>query len=245
MAIALVLITIAAISIYLYRDSIARNVANSVLKDSDLVVPGLSINSIGADIVNFDELVLEWSSGTQIRITGIVLPTKVRDTQSSLLKIDELELIPAGNSDQPVPIAAILASIFELPQNVPYSAVQISRVTTDDLPPLTDVSWESTDAGQLMRLNIGSFAVAAGIEPVDINEHRVSITATTSDDVVAMALALAVEREGSRFIVSGQSTTRVAPLLPVLHAVGMVPAKITSLDTLLWGAFNTSIPDQP
>jgi hypothetical protein len=244
MAIALVLIAIAALSIYFYRDSIARNVANSVLKDSDLVVTGLSINSIGADIVNFDELVLEWSSGTQIRITGIVLPTKVRNIQSSLLKIDELELIPAGNSDQPVPIAATLASIFELPQNVPYSAVQISRVITDDLPPLTDVSWESTDAGQLVRLNIGSFAVAVGIEPVDINEHRVSITATTSDDVVALALALAVEREGSRFIVSGQSTTRVAPLLPVLHAVGMVPARIASLDTLLWGAVNTSIADQ-
>ena len=245
MAIALILIAMATVSIYLYRDSIARNVANSVLKDSDLVVTGLSINSISADNVNFDELVLEWSSGAHIRITGIVLPTKVRKAQSSLLKIDELELIPAGNSDQPVPVAAILASILELPQNLPYSTVQISRVITDGLPPLTAVSWESTDAGQLMRLNIGSFAVAAGIEPVEINEHRVSITATTSDDVVAVALALAVEREGSRFIVSGQSTTRVAPLLPVLHAVGMVPAKISSLDTLLWGAVSTSITDQP
>ncbi len=245
MAIALFVITVAAVSIYLYRDSIARNVANAVLKNSDLAVTGLSINSIGTDNVHFDELVLEWSSGALIRITGIVLPTKVRKAQPSLLKIDEIELIPAGKSDQPMPIAAILASILELPQNVPYSMVQISRVTTEGMPPLTDVSWESTDAGQLLRLDVGTFAVAAGIEPVADSEHRVSITATTADGLVAIALALAVERGDSRFDISGQSTTRMAPLLPVLHAVGMLPAKITSIESLLWGAVNTSISDQP
>ena len=241
----LILTAIAGVSIYVYRDSIARNVANSVLKDSDLSVTGLSINTIGANNINFDELVLEWSSGSQIRITGIVLPTKIRNTQPRLLKIDEVELIPAGESDQPPPIAAILASILELPKNVPYSTVQVSRVTTEGLPPLTDVSWESTDAGQLLRFDIGAFALTAGIEPVNTSEHRVSITATTPDDVVAMALALAVERENSRFIISGQSTTRTAPLLPVMHAVGMMPAKIASIDTLLWGAVNTSIADDP
>ncbi len=243
MVIALFLMTIAAISIYLYRDSIARGVANSVLKDSDLAVTGLSINSIGTDNVNFDELVLEWSSGARIRITGIVLPTRFRRTRSSLLKIDELELIPAGKSDQPVPIAAILASILDLPQNVPYSTVQISRVTTEGLPQLTGVSWESTDAGQLMRLNIGTFSVAAGIETVENSEHRVSITATNTDNVVAIALALAVEREESRFVISGQSSIHMKPLLPILHSVGMLPSRITSIDTLLWGAVSTSIPD--
>ena len=241
----LLLIAIAAAGIYLYRDSIARNVANSVLKDSDLSVTGLSINTISANNINFDELVLEWNSGSRIRITGIVLPTKIRDTQPRLLKISEVELIPAGESDQPPPIAAILSSILELPKNVPYSTVQVSRVTTDGLPPLTDVSWESTEAGQLLRFDIGSFALTAGIEPANPSEHRVSITATTPDGVVAMALALAVEREDTQFIISGQSTTRTAPLLPVMHAIGMMPAKIASVDTLLWGAVNTSIADDP
>ena len=239
------LIVIAAIGVYLYRDSIARKVANAVLKNSDLAVTGLSINSIGADSVNFDELVLEWSSGSRIRITGIVLPTTIRKAQPSLLQIDAIELVRAGRSDQPVSIATILAAILELPQNVPYSTVQIGRVTAAGLPPLANVFWESTDAGQLLRLDIGSFVVTAGIEPVTGSEHRVSITATTPDNVVAMALALAVERGTSGFVISGQSTARMAPLLPVMHAIGMVPAKIISMDTLLWGAVNTAISDQP
>ena len=239
------LIIVAAIGVYLYRDSIARKVANSVLKNSELAVTGLSIKTIGADNVSFDELVLEWSGGSRIRITGIVLPTNIRKAQPGLLQIDEIELIRAGNSDQPVSIAAILASILELPQNLPYSTVQIGRVSTAGLPPLANVSWESTDAGQLLRLDIGSFAVTTGIEPVTDSEHRVSITATTPDNVVAVALALAVERETSRFFISGQSTARMAPLLPVMHAIGMVPAKITSMDTLLWGAVNTAISDNP
>ena len=245
MTVFLGLIIIAAIGVYLYRDSIARKVANSVLNNSELAVTELSINSIGADNVNFDELVLEWSGGSRIRITGIVLPTNIRKAQPGLLQVDEIELIRAGKSDQPVSIAAILASILELPQNVPYSTVQIGRVSTAGLPPLAKVSWESTDAGQLLRLDIGSFVVTTGIEPVTDSEHRVSITATTPDSVVAMALALAVERETSGFVISGQSTARMAPLLPVMHAIGMVPAKITSIDTLLWGAVNTAISDKP
>ena len=245
MAALLVLAAIVAIGVYLYRDSIARSVANAVLKDSDLSVTGLSIDSIGTSNVYFNELVLEQSSGTRIRVTGIALPIDPRKAQRRLLKIDGLELVPAGSSDQAAPIAAILASILELPQTVPYSAVQIRRVTTEGLPALTDVSWESTDAGQLLRLDIGSFALAAGIEPGVEAEHYVSITATTSDDVVAVALALTVDREDSGFVVNGQSTTRLAPLLPVLHAVGMLPVKITSIDSLLRGVVNTSIPDNP
>ena len=56
-------------------------------------------------------------------------------------------------SDQPAAIAAILTSILELPPNVPFSAVRISRVITDGSPPLTNVYWESTNAGQLLPLN--------------------------------------------------------------------------------------------
>ena len=241
----LFLVTIAAIGVYLYRDSIARDVANTMLKDSDLAVTGVSIDSIGTEDIVFNELVLEQRDGTRIRIAGIALPINTRSTRSGVLNVDSLEIISSRKSDQPAAIGAILASILELPQNVPFSTVRISRVITDGLPPLTDVSWESTEAGQLLRLNIGSFAVVVGIDPGSEGEHRVFVTATTSDDIVAVALALVVEREEARFVVSGQSTTRVAPLLPVLHAVGMMPAKITSFDTLLRGVVSTSISDNP
>ena len=241
----LVLVAIAATGIYLYRDSIARSVANSVLKDSDLAVIGLSIDSIGTENIYFDELVLELGSGTQIRVTGVALPIDARKSQARSLKVDEVELIPAGLSDEPVAIAAILASIFELPRIVPYSAVQIGRVTTEGMPPLRDVFWESSDTGQLLDLDIGTFSITAGITPADIDEHRITLTATTSDDEIAVAAALVIGRESSAFIVSGQSTTRVAPILPILHAVGMVPVNIKSLDTLLRGVVNTSIPDNP
>jgi hypothetical protein len=245
MAVLLVLVAIAVIGIYLYRDSIARKVANSVLRESDLAVIGLSIDSIGTNNIFFDELVLEQSNGARIRVTGIALPINVRGAQRGLLRVDGLEIISADGSDQPVRISEILASILELPQNVPYSAVHISRITSEGLPALTAVSWESTEAGQLLHFDIGSFAITAGIEPGVSGGHYVSITATTSDDVIAVALALVVEREDSGFVVSGQSTTRMAPLLPVLHAVGMLPVKITSFDTLLRGEVDTFIPDNP
>ena len=207
MAVLLVFVAIVSIAVYLYRDSIARNVANAVLRDSDLAVAGLSIDSIGTDNIFFDELVLEQSNGTQIRVTGIALPINVRKARRGLLSVDGLEIISAGGSDQPARISEILASILELPQNLPYSAVHIGRVVTEGLPALTGVSWESTEAGQLLDFDIGTFAVTAGIEPGVNGGHYVSITATTSDDVVAVALALVVDREDTGFTVGGQSTT--------------------------------------
>ena len=241
----LLLIAIGSIGVYLYRDSIARDVANSVLKDSDLAVTGVSIASIGTNDIVFDELVLEQRDSTRIRIAGITLPVNTRSTRSSVLSVDSVEIISSSKSDQPAAIGAILAAILELPQNIPFSAVRISRVITEGLPPFTNVSWEYTEAGQLLRLDIGSFAVIVGVDPGSDGDHRVFITATTSDDIVAVALALVVDREDGRFVVSGQSTTRVAPLLPVLHAVGMMPSTITSIDTLLRGVVSTSISDNP
>ena len=245
LAVLLLVLAIAAIGVYLYRDSIARDIANAVLKDSDLIVTGLSIDSIGTEKIFFNELVLEQSDGTRIRVAGIALPVNTARARSGVLSVDSIEIISSRNSDQPAAIAAILASILERPQNVPFSAVRISHVITDRLPPLTNVSWESTDAGQLLRLDIGSFAVVVGIEQENGVEHRVFITATASDDIVAVALALVVNREESGFAVSGQSTTRMAPILPVLHAVGMIPIEITSIDTLLRGVVNTFILDNP
>ena len=81
MAVLLVLVAIVAIGVYLYRDSIARGVANAVLQDSGLAVTSLSIDSIGTNNIYFDELVLEQSSGTRIRVTGIALPIDSRRAQ--------------------------------------------------------------------------------------------------------------------------------------------------------------------
>ncbi len=245
LAVLLLVLTIAAIGMYLYRDSIARDVANAVLKDSDFVVTGLSIDSIGTENIFFNELVLEQSDGTRIRVSGIALPIKTARARSDVLSVDSIEIISASMSERPAAIAAILTSILELPPNVPFSAVRISRVITDRLPQLTNVYWESTNAGQLLRFDIGSFAVVVGIDQVSDVEHRVFITATASDDIIAVALALLVKREKSGFAVSGQSTTRTTPIMPVLHAVGMMPITITSIDTLLRGVVNTFIPDNP
>ena len=219
----LLLVTIAAIGVYLYRDSIARDVANSVLKDSDLAVTGVSIDSIGTNDIVFNELVLEQRDRTRIRIAGITLPINTRSTRSSVLSVDSVEIISSSKSDQPAAIGAILAAILELPQNIPFSTVRISRVITDGLPPFTNVSWESSEDGQLLRLDIGSFAVIVGVDPGSDVGHRVFITATTPDDIVAVALALVVDREDGRFVVSGQSTTRVAPLLPGSTPANMSP----------------------
>ncbi len=106
LAVLLLLLTIAAIGMYLYRDSIARDVANAVLKDSDFVVTGLSIDSIGTENIFFNELVLEQSDGTRIRVAGIALPINTATARSGVLSVDAIEIISARKSDRPAAIAA-------------------------------------------------------------------------------------------------------------------------------------------
>ena len=72
--IVLVVAIIVATVVYLRRDSIARDIANSVLEGQDITVSDLSVKSLQTDRVEFSEIVLQRDDGTRIEITGLSFP---------------------------------------------------------------------------------------------------------------------------------------------------------------------------
>jgi hypothetical protein len=95
----LVLIAATAFFINLYRDSIALEVARSALRDSDIQVSDVSVESISSNEVRFDVIVLELAAGGTVFIEGITLPIRVRGLRDSALHVDTLTFVPGTMDD--------------------------------------------------------------------------------------------------------------------------------------------------
>ena len=241
----LVLVAIVAIFALLYRNSVALNVANIALKDTDLEVTSLSIDSIDTNTIYFADLVLQQNEDIQLRVIGIALPIASGSPTPRILDIKEIEILLSGSDSEPVHVASMLQAILDLPNSVPYSTVNIGRIDAPGLPPITDVTWGIRGTGQLLHFQFESFEVAMGIEPDADSGFRMSILATSASGIDAVALALAISPHDGGFAISGQSTTRTLPLIPVLHAIDLLPSEISSIDSLLRGPLRTHVYDDP
>lgn len=242
-----IMVVVATVAIFalLYRNSIALDIANFALKDTDFEVTSLSIESIDTNTIYFADLVLQQNEDIQLRIVGIALPITLGSPTPRILDIKEIEIFLSGSDSEPVHVASMLQAILDLPNSVPYSTVKIGRIDAPDLPPITDVIWEAHGTGQLLHSQFESFQITLGIEPDVDSGFRMSILATSASGIDAVALALAISAHDGGFTISGQSTTRTLPLIPVLHSIDMLPSAISSIDGLLRGPIRTHVYDDP
>jgi autotransporter translocation and assembly factor TamB len=130
----LVLVAATAFFINLYRDSIALEVARSALRDSDIQVSDVSVESISSNEVRFDAIVLELAAGGTVFIEGITLPIRVRGLRDSALHVDTLTFVPGTMDTGPTRFAAGLQSFLDAPAATPGATIRIGEVLLPDLP---------------------------------------------------------------------------------------------------------------
>ena len=102
---AAVLLVVAAIVVNRYRDSIALEVANAALSDSEVTVTDVSVSSIRADFVRFAEIVMLLPSGAVIRVEDITLPVKFRGFANSTLHVGRVAMVPGDKDAAPLQLA--------------------------------------------------------------------------------------------------------------------------------------------
>jgi hypothetical protein len=132
---ALVLLIVAIVA-NRYRDAIALEVANSALGDTDITVTDVSVRSIRADFVHFDEIVLELASGTTVLIEGVSLPVKLGNFDGSTLHIDRVAILYSDTDTSPPQLASALQSYLDAPATLPGGTVAIDELLLPDMPPI-------------------------------------------------------------------------------------------------------------
>ena len=234
----LVLISATAYFINLYRDSIALEVARSALRDSELQVRDVSVESISSNEVRFDTIVLELADGGSILIEGITLPVRFRGLRDSRLHIESITFLPGTADAGPVRLAAGLQHFLDAPAATPGATIRVDEVLLPDMPVIRDAAWHADQLNPTLRATVDTFELFVTTTQDSDGAFRGSIRALLPDDTEAVMLGYQVVPGQSGFEVRGTVSLTLEPLLPVLHAIGAVPADVTALASTLNGKFD-------
>ena len=233
----LVLIAATAFFINLYRDSIALEVARTALRDSDVEVSDVSVESISSTEVRFDAIVLELAAGGTVFIEGITLPIRVRGLRDSALHVDTLTFVPGTIDTGPTRFAAGLQSFLDAPAATPGTTIRIDEVLLPDMPAIRDLAWHADRLNPTLRATIDTFELFVTTTQDNDGTFRGSVRALKPDDTEALMLGFRGTPDPSGFLVRGTHNLMLEPLLPVLQAMGAVPVEVTEIAATLAGEF--------
>ena len=227
--------TIIVIVAYLYRDSIARDVANRALRDQDVSVVNLSVESIGTNLVEFAELVLEQSDGSRIRINGISLPLDLRSPRPTDVTIESVALEQSSEERPPPAFAVLLQTFLDTPIAIANTTVRVKRLSIPKLPPMANLLWQSGETGQSLQLDIERFRTSIEVAERTGTGYQATLSILNADGSEASLFDLNIQRSDDGLTVEGTTRVDLTSWLPVYHLLGVVPEEIVALDALLEG----------
>ena len=234
----LLLVSATAFLINLYRDAIALEVARSALRDSDIRVSDVSVESISSNEVRFDTIVLELADGGTILIDGITLPVRFRGFRGTTLHVESLRFLP-GTAEVagPIRLAAGLQSFLDAPAATPGATIRVDEVLLPNMPVIRHLAWHADQLNPTLRASIDSFELFVTTTEQNDGTYRGSVRVLLPDDTEAIMLGYRLVPEQSGFQVRGNMNVMLEPLLPVLRATGAVPADVKALVSVLAGTF--------
>jgi hypothetical protein len=231
----LVLVAAALYFINLYRDSIALEVARTALRDTDVQVSDVSVESISSSEVVFDAIVLELPDGGTVFVEGITLPVRFRGLRDSTLHVRTVKFRPGETDTGPVRFAAVLQNYLDAPAATPGATIRIGEVRLPDLPVVRDVAWHADTLNPTLRATIEGFELFITTTDDSDGTFRGSLRVLMPDDTEALMLGFRIAPDPSGFDVRGNFDLMLEPLLPALRAIGAVPTEVTTLTADLDG----------
>ncbi len=245
---------VAAIAVFVaahHRDSIARQIAASLLAPYGVEVEKVSVASIGTDRVDFDVVVLRHDEGTGIRLEAISLPVSTRGLAGLEIAIGRVEIAaPAAGQDddfERADIAGIVDRLIELPDTLPGTSVVLSSLAIPGYPEIANIGWRSDAGGQSLTAEIGTYALNAAIDPADTGPPTARLRLAAGTRAVgtrdAFEAALLVTRGSDGYSLAGPFTLAVPPLIPAFVRQGLLPEPVGQLDAELDGEVTIGVPE--
>ena len=241
-AVLLILVILTAV-IHFYRESIAREFANSALGEYGITVTELSIQTLDTDYIRISHLVLEQDDGTRYQVDGLSFPISFPDARAGKISIEQLIVTPADTAAVPVPLAHQLLTFLLLPGSVPDTEVRVSQLTMPDTPPIDNIVWRSTDQQQHLAFRIDPVEVAIDVDSVDDGDYQATVGAVVGGIPGALSLTLNIHHGNTGFSIDGLSRISLSPWLPVLQSIGMLPTDFVSLAAEFDGRFTIVLDD--
>lgn len=221
--------------IYQRRDSIARDIANTMLVDSGLSVIDVSLDTLTTSRVVFDSLELAFESGMRIVVRRLEAPIDFPSLNPEYVSIREIEIIAAAEPADASPLTPLARNYLALPSRFPSTAIAIGRIARAGLPALENLVWTTGEEFQRLRFTAGGFTVDADTMRADPVSHRIALTVTDRKSALALDADVAIIDQAGDVQISAYGALPVSPWLPLVEGLGAWPAGIGGVTGTLIG----------
>jgi hypothetical protein len=224
-----------------YRDSIALELANRVLADSQTTVTDVSVDSISAETIHFAQITVELANGSILEIEGVSLPVSFRTLRGLRLHIDSVVLIPNEADTGEPRLAAGLAAYLDAGLRMSGTAIEIDEIVLPGTPSIRNFTWYADRMNPTLRCSIEELEVFLTTSPVRDDDHRASLRALTADDSEALFAAFSILPFGDGYMLQGDASVILEALDPLLGFYGILPENIETLSGALSGPFQLRV----
>ena len=224
-----------------YRDSIALELANRVLADSQTTVTDVSVDSISAESIHFAKIIVELENGSILEIAGVSLPVSFRTLRGLRLHVDSVVLIPNDADTGDPRLAAGLAAFLDAGLRMSGTTIEIDEIVLPGTPLIRNLAWYADEMNPTLRCSIEELEVFLTTSPVRDDDHRASLRALTADDREALFAAFSILPFGDGYMLQGDASVILEALDPLLRYYGILPENVEMLRGALTGPFQLRI----
>ena len=233
-------VAVIVVVLHLRRDSLALDIANSMLSDQDLTVTDLSVEELSTNRLVLDQVILENSNGSRYVVQGLSLPLSVTGKPEFAATAESISADFAANVTERASLVEALRTILSLPATRPMLSATVDRIRLPGIPELTDVNWRIAENRQHLSLSTSDIALSIDLIPAGDREHHLLISgAAGNEEILAVDLNMSDDIAGGS--IEGTLMLRLARWLPFLQEIGVAPAGLESLDAEYQGPISARL----
>ena len=240
---ALVVLALAVTIAYQRRDSIARDIANSLLGETNIRIVDVDLDALLASRVTFGHLEIELADGSRLRIEDLNAPLSFPSLQPEYVAIRTLRLRSREPVGEPKALAPAVRAFFELPRRFPRAALTVETVLIDDYPEIGKLVWNLADELQRLHFSIAGFVVRGEAATIGPASYRTNLAIDAPDRAEALTLDVNVIDEAADLQLSAYGSANTASFAEPLRGTGFVPNAVHAVDGTLYGSAGLRLDD--
>ncbi len=244
LVIAVPIIVIIAIALVTYerRNTIARDLANRVLSETELSVANVALDKLGPRRVSFAVLGLETASGIVITMTDLEVPLEFPSVTPEYVSVGRVHIsTDESESAQPTALTPRLTTVLEMSERFPATAVSVSELQVDSLPVLRDAVWNLAPELQRLSFGVGTFTVSAELEAGGRRGHQLQLNVATEAQADAATATAYIELNGDEASIRGYIETDGETALAAGRLFAVIPETLKGLSGELVGMLDLAL----
>ncbi len=225
-------LTVAAIVVYAQRNQVAKQIANSVIRDLGFEATRLSISELSRGWLRLDELVVVSRQGDRYVLEGVTLPSV--PGKGGSYSADRLRIERSDEDRAAAAFGNLIDIVVNLPEALANTDIKISELQATDSLTLKNAAWSAAGSTQTVSFEFGELGI--NVELLTSESAARLLVGVERGDVSALTAELELDRVDGHYQAQGPATADARPWLGYLQSLDVVPKGADILDALFGGS---------